>query len=161
LSLTEQPSLIFVPQLGTDYKYDFEKIAAELTEYAESNEKKFIHFARFWCQESLFFLMYFILRTPVNHPWIVDRINDVERCNDRTLDLWAREHWKSSIITYGLNIQNILQDPDVRIGIFSHTRAIAKSFLRRIKLTLESNELLKYLFPDILYETPQSQSSKW
>lgn len=67
----------------------------------------------------------------------------------------------SSIITYALNVQNILIDPDVRIGIFSHTRNIAKAFLRRIKITLESNDVLKTLFPDILYENPSSQSPKW
>lgn len=67
----------------------------------------------------------------------------------------------STIITYGLNIQHILTDPNERIGIFSHTRSIAKAFLRRIKLTLEGNDVLKWLFPDVLYENPGSQSPKW
>ena len=55
----------------------------------------------------------------------------------------------------------ILRDPNIRIGIFSHTRKIAQDFLRRIKLTFEDNDFLKKLFPDILYEKPQTQSPKW
>ena len=153
--------LTFVPVSGANYKYDFCKITAELSELAVTDRLKFLQFARFWCQESLFFLLYFVLRVPVNHPWLVDRINEVELENDRTLDLWARESYKSTIITYGLNIQSILKDPNIRIGIFSHTRSIAKAFLRRIKATLESNDFLKSLFPDILYENPTTQSTKW
>jgi phage terminase large subunit-like protein len=153
--------LVFSPVAGADYRYDFEKIVQEINRLAVEDTKRFIQFCRFWCQESLFFLCYFVLRMPVNHSWIVDRINDVEELNDRTLDLWAREHFKSSIITYGLNIQEILKDSNVRIGIFSHTRTIAKAFLRRIKLTFESNEFLKAIFPDVLYQNPTSQSPKW
>lgn len=156
-----QQIIKFVPVQGANYRYDFTKITAELEELAKTNTLRFMQFARFWCIESLFFLLYFILRVPVNHSWLVDRINDVSDQHDMTLDLWAREHYKSTIITYGLNIQKILKSPNIRIGIFSHTRTIAKAFLRRIKLTFEENDLLKALFPDILYENPQSQSPKW
>jgi hypothetical protein len=47
------------------------------------------------------------------------------------------------------------------VGIFSHTRPIAKSFLRQIKREFEANDSLKALFPDILYADPQKQSPKW
>ena len=58
-------------------------------------------------------------------------------------------------------VQEILNNPEERIAIFSHTRGIAKAFLRRIKLTFESNDLLKFLFPDVLYSDPKSQAPKW
>jgi len=68
----------------------------------------------------------------------------------------------STIITFALSIQNILKDPDnTLIGIFSHTRPIAKAFLEQIKRELESNEYLKKLFPDILYENPRAEATKW
>lgn len=92
------PSFNFVPNQQADYRYDFEKIMSDLRQYAETDVNKFLQFARFWTQESLFFLLYFVLKTPVNHPWLVDRINEVETCNDRTLDLWAREHYKALAI---------------------------------------------------------------
>jgi predicted phage terminase large subunit-like protein len=150
-----------MPVPGANYSYDYEKIVSEINQLRTGDEKKLLHFMRYWCEEDLFFLLYFILRVPVNHPFLVDRVKEVQECNDQTLDLWAREFFKSTIITYGLNIQCILRDPNERIGIFSHTRSIAKAFLRRIKLTFESNDLLKALFPDILYQNPTSQSPKW
>jgi hypothetical protein len=75
--------------------------------------------------------------------------------------LWAREHGKSSIITYGLTIQDILNDPEETFGIFSHTRDIAKSFLVWIMRELASNELLKSLYPDILWQNPKKDAPKW
>jgi hypothetical protein len=80
---------------------------------------------------------------------------------DGYLDLWAREHWKSSIITFALTIQDILRDPEVTVGIFSHTRPIAKAFLRQIKQEFERNERLKRWFPDVLWADPRNDSPKW
>lgn len=157
----DQQLLTFIPVQDARYDFDYVKIVGELNDLIKGDTKQLMHFARFWCQESLFFLLYFVLKVPVNHPFLVDRIKEVQADNDKTLDLWGREHYKSSIITYGLNIQHILNDPNVRIGIFSHTRGIAKAFLRRIKVTLEENRVLKSLFPDILYGNPTTQSPKW
>lgn len=67
----------------------------------------------------------------------------------------------SEILTLGQNIRDVLNDPDITIGIFSHTRPMAKGFLRLIKTEFEQNEELKDLFPDILWQDPQRQSPKW
>jgi phage terminase large subunit-like protein len=67
----------------------------------------------------------------------------------------------STIITFSKTIQDILIDPEVTVGIFSHTRPIAKAFLEQIKREFESNEYLKSLFPDVLYARPQTESPKW
>lgn len=77
------------------------------------------------------------------------------------MDLWARGHYKSTIITLALTIQDILRDPEVTVGIFSHTRPIAKAFLRQIKQEFERNEKLKEWFPDILWSDPKAESPKW
>jgi len=114
------------------------------------------------CQNDLFFLLTMgCKRKDIDKDWLYDRCREVEANPDGFLDLWAREHYKSTVITFGLSIQNILKDPDVTIGIFSHTRPIAKGFLGQIKTELEQNTFLKKLFPDILYENPKGESPKW
>ena len=107
-------------------------------------------------------------REDIQHPWLFDRCREVQAAPDGYLDLWSREHYKSTIITFGKTIQDILashgEDPlrdEVTVGIFSHTRPIAKGFLRQIKREFESNDQLKNLFPDILWREPGRQSPKW
>lgn len=114
------------------------------------------------CKEDLFFLIFIACkRRDINKQWIYDRCREVEEQPDGFLDLWAREHYKSTIITFGKTIQDILNDPETTIGIFSHTRPIAKSFLVQIKREFEINSFLQDLFPDILYKNPSKESPKW
>jgi hypothetical protein len=113
-------------------------------------------------RNDLFYLMVRILRRPdVNRDWLFERCREVQTNPDGYLDLWAREHGKSSIITFGLTIQDILRDPEITVGVFSHTRPVAKTFLRQIKVEFETNEPLKMLYPDVLWEAPHKQSPKW
>lgn len=110
----------------------------------------------------LYWLLRYILDKPfVENNWWFARCREVQASPDGHLDLWAREHGKSTIITVALTIQDILNDPEVTIGIFSHTKAIAKSFLRLIKAEFETNVLLKDMFSHILFEYPESESPKW
>lgn len=78
----------------------------------------------------------------------------------------------STIITFGKSLQDILSshgdnpDPkwegrEVTIGIFSCTRPIAKGFLRQLKVELETNGLLKSIFPEILWDNPHKEAPKW
>jgi len=100
------------------------------------------------------------------------RIREVQNEPDGYLDLWARDHRKSTIITYAKTIQDILashgDDPlpewqgmEPTFGIFSHTRGIANEFARQIKQELEQNETLKLLFPDVLYQNPERDAPRW
>lgn len=114
------------------------------------------------CKQDLFFLLTVgCNRQDANRDWIFNRCREVEAAPDFHLDLWAREHYKSTIITFALTLQDILNDPDVTFGIFSHTRPIAKAFLRQIMREMESNEFLKELFRDILWTDPRRESRKW
>lgn len=97
----------------------------------------------------------------MENDWIFARCREVQASPDGHLDLWAREHYKSTILTFGMTVQDLLNDPDLTFGIFSHTRPIAKGFLRQIKRELEGNEWLKALFPEILYANPKAESPKW
>lgn len=121
--------------------------------------------------------MYFLLRyacgrKDLEREWLFDRCREVQANPNGNLDLWAREHYKSTIITFGKTIQDVLashgDDPlsewrgrEITVGIFSHTRPIAKGFLRQIKNELEGNITLRELFPDILYDNPRKEAPKW
>ncbi len=108
------------------------------------------------------FLLCIILgRKDAVHPWLYQRCREVEATPDGVLDLWARGHYKSTIITYAGTIQEILRNPNTTIGIFSHTRPIAKGFLKQIKREFEVNEFLRELFPDICYPNPRQDSPQW
>jgi len=117
---------------------------------------------RYLCRTDLFFLLTKVLkRKDANKGFVYDRCRMVQENPDGYLDLWAREHYKSTVITFALTIQDILNNPDITVGIFSHTRPIAKAFLRQIKREFEDNEVLKDLFDDILYSKPAQESPKW
>lgn len=109
-----------------------------------------------------FYLLVKVLRrTDCLHPWIYARCREVEANPDGYLDIWAREHYKSTIITFAGSIQEILNDPEITIAIFSHSKGIAKAFLRQIQLELETNGQLQDLFPEIFYKNPEAQSPMW
>jgi predicted phage terminase large subunit-like protein len=130
--------------------------------YREVMASNNVHAQRKLCRTDLFFLLTVAFkRKDVDRDWLYDRCREVQAKPDGHLDLWSRDHYKSTIITYAKTIQDILTNPEVCFGIFSHTRPIAKGFLEQIKRELEGNDYLKKLFPDILYEKPQSESPKW
>lgn len=114
-------------------------------------------------------LRYGLNRPDTEHPWVFERCREVQRNMDGHLDLWAREHYKSTILTFAGSIFRIIRshgedapDPrEVTIGIFSHTKPIAKGFLRQIKYELESNEHLQRVFDDVFYANPRKEASKW
>lgn len=112
-------------------------------------------------EDRFFLLVQLCGRKDMLHPWLYERCREVEQDPDGYLELWPREHYKSTVVTFGGIIQEILRDPEITIGIFSHTAPIAKSFLNQIRNELQANEKLKQLFPEILYENPRSQSPVW
>ena len=137
-----------------------------MTECSEETRKARIrHLAR---TDLYFLLRYVCNRRDIEHQWLLDRCLEVQQEPDEYLDLWAREHYKSTIITYGLTIQDILrthgegaEGEEQNFGIFSHTRPMAKAFLRVIKWEFENNALLKTCFDEIFYDNPKREAPKW
>lgn len=102
------------------------------------------------CAGDLFFLLvYGMGREDVDCDWLYERCREVQAEPDGCLDLWARAHYKSTIITVGETIRTILNEPNTTIGIFSHTKSVARAFLKQIKREFEGNVLLQELFPHI------------
>lgn len=120
------------------------------------------HDMAFLAANDRFFLLTQVLhRRDAIHPWIFDRCREVEDEPDNCLDLWARYHYKSTIITFAGSIQEIIRDPEITICIFSYTKPIANKFLRQIKIELERNHDLKLACPDVFWLEPRKQSSQW
>ena len=114
------------------------------------------------CLTDLFFLLTRgCKRKDMNNDWCYARCREVEANPDGYLDLWAREHFKSSIITFGLTIKDILNNPELTICILSHTNPIAKAFLNQIKREFEVNTFLQNLFPEVLYKNPSKEAPRW
>lgn len=129
-----------------------------------------IQILRHLMRTDLYFLLWYgCARKDIAHPWLYERCKEVQESPDGHLDLWARAHYKSTIITYAKTLQDILRshgdDPigetELTFGIFSHIRPLAKGFLRQIKQELEGNNLLRNLFPDIIWQDPKKEAPKW
>ncbi len=123
---------------------------------------------RLACLSDLYFLLVYVLKQrhmaqgpEYKQAWLFDRCREVQASPDWCLDLWAREHYKSTIVTFGKTIQDVLTDPELTVGIFSFNRPIAKQFLNQIKRELEQNATIKKIFPDVLWQNPDRDAPKW
>jgi len=115
-----------------------------------------------------YFLMTWVLRLGaqiprIYHEWIYGRVREVEACPDGCLDLWAREHCKSTTITFGGSIQEIIKSQgEITIGIFSHNAAHARDkFVVRLKREMENNPNLPRLWPDVFWANPKKEAPVW
>ena len=118
------------------------------------------------CNDRFYLLTRLLGRDDLDHPWFFDLCREVEVNPDGYIDLWARAHGKTSIISVGGTIQEILCDPEITIAIFSATKALAQAILGQIMNEFETNDSLKEIFKDVLYENPRGtgpdgRPTKW
>jgi hypothetical protein len=109
-----------------------------------------------------FFLLTHVLnRFDVIHPWLYNRCREVEENPDGNIDLWSREHYKSTIITFAGIIQEIIKNPEITICILSYNNATATDFMAQIKRELEGNQNLKDAYSHIFYDNPKKDAKSW
>lgn len=112
-------------------------------------------------QQDLWFIVYFVMKNPLaNHPFIVQACREIENEQGDSLEVWARDHLKTTIISVARPIQKILNNPEKRIGIFSATRPLAVKIQNQIKHILEKEFVIRS-FPDMLYVDPYKEAEKW
>ena len=136
-----------------------EKVYDRIWKETDKNRRRLVReLAKF----DLYFMMSRICRRfdAREHEWVFDRCLEVQRDPDNRLDLWFRGGYKSSIITQTLTLQDIIKDPEITIGIFSHTRPNAMTFLEQIKREMEENPLLNEFWPEIFWLNP-TRARQW
>lgn len=123
-------------------------------------------------KNDLFFLLNYILDTRnweapdrdgrlFFHPWALDICRKIQFEGRNKVKIMSRYHGKSTMDTLAENIRCVLEDPDITIGLFSINKSTAESFLFQIAHEMSSNELLKRLYPDVLYWEPRKESDRW
>jgi len=114
-------------------------------------------------ERDLFFVVCFIMQIPkANHPFVVNRCWDIQSGpRTDTLDIWARYHFKSSIVTIGETIQYSLLNPTHCSCILAYARPLAKKFMEAVKNVFETSATLKFCYPDVVWEKPSVESSSW
>lgn len=154
----------FVPNPECEYKHDY----AEMLLAVKQRKLSAMDTHRYLLTHDLWFFVFFCLKVPhFNHPFIVKACNDVQDGpRNMTLDLWAREHGKTTIITVGDSLrwklhQRVVNGYDERICILSYKRTLAKDMLRVIKTNCESNDYLRAHFPDVIPKKPNAPGRKW
>ena len=137
-----------------------------ITESLSDDPKRFREWQREMCKSDIYYLGVYVLdfsflyssRTDdgltVFRPFLFNRCKEVQADPDFHVDIWARDHMKSTIITLLKTIQDILRDPEIAICVFSYNSTIARSFVRQIRENMENPRLMS-LFPEIIPENPQ------
>jgi hypothetical protein len=152
----------FTPLEGVNYAHDYVKAAKLISEGADPRT-----ICRSLILNDLFFIIYFVTgetskeNQRANSPFVVEKCQEVENGPPtRTLDVWARSHLKSSIITVAETVQYHLKYPHHCTCIFSYKKPAAEKFLNAIR-NIYKPPIMRACFPDILYDNPDSESPSW
>ena len=76
------------------------------------------------------------------------------------LDLWARGHFKTTLVTVARAMWEVIRNPELTVSIFSMTNPLAKAIGRQIQTYFE-DAFLRWLWPDRLWDKPDREAPVW
>lgn len=98
----------------------------------------------------------------LDHPWVYARCREIQASPDGHLDLWPRFHLKTALITQSLTLWDLIDDPELKIGLFTYKLdTVGEGFMSLLKRELEVNEKLHDHFPYVFFRDPQRESPEW
>ncbi len=168
-SIAARKSLFDPEKHGTYYAHDYAAMFRDAANRPTKEEQELYlkSIIRELVRNDLWAIVYFIKGVQsANHPFVVKLCHEIEDStpdgglsHTDTFHNYAREHFKSTVITEGLTIKRIMNDPSCTTGIFSHCFKAASKFLMSIKETFEK-EVMYQCFPDVLYgENPEGKTA--
>lgn len=120
---------------------------------------------RTWCENDLYYLCTAILGMSRLVPHVHRKACDFVSARpwpgtepDEFLFHMPRGFFKSSIVTIGATIQDILREPGTAILVANEQEDNTKHFISAIKGQFESNRKLQWLYPEII---PDFAHTKW
>lgn len=152
---------------------EYQVLWRQLEELKHQDFDAWVRAMRVWTGGDLYFLLVFVLspgrdawdayreRPHFWHPVHLWYSRHVQFDSDRVVNVAARRFGKSTHITFALNIQHRLIDPNSCSCIFSHTRELAQKHLVRIGDELRKNRILQAVWADRLWLDPTTSPTTW
>ncbi len=131
-------------------KFDYQRLFNDIADKRYSKKEVKAIYRDLMRNDLYFLIRYGLDFNFLNSQFHYDRCIEVQKDDQKTIDLWARYHGKSTIVTVGRTIFDLLNHPDRTVGIFSHTSKLANSFVRQISHIFRENDFLRSIFPDII-----------
>lgn len=129
----------------------------------EADKPNAPHYLQTLVVKDLWFILYFVMKIEAAHcPFVIQACHDVQfGAPSNTLEVYARGHWKSTIVTIAETIQDLMENPNETVCILSYNRSLAQKFLKTIANIFEQSEFLRFLFPWIIPAEPSKEAFRW
>ena len=164
-SITKQKGNPVLVECGihTDtWRLPYDDIVRELSFMRTHNEDAWLESVRKVCDIDFWFFAWYVLDLPINNPYLMARAYETQdHCWENALWLEARDHWKSTLKTFASTLWKYTKVPSRKVFLFSNSLKLAKPHFLLLKRTMENNELLKKLYPDVFYMNPEKDSPCW
>jgi|GEM_PF-486357 len=128
---------------------------------SDAREKAILE-TRELCKEDLFFFAKYVLGYDwLEEPPHLEFCEEIQCDREESLYLLPRGHCKTLIFTIADGIRWYLRQPQIPIAIVCDALKRSTKKLRAIRWHFENNQMLRELFPDLIWKNPAKQASKW